>query len=211
MGINYADEFKLKISLQQVLDKYYGMTLEEFSMNSFLKDLTQIMYENKVHISPDHLLLIKSLGIIESEAKMLDPEMDFGLEIKQAAERMIKDEFSPVRIIKKVGSTANDLFKLLQNFPKDLISILTEIRTGNLKIGFEHLNLENLITMIDKSSNRLSVSLIIAALVIGSSVLISSGVQTFLGSSRQLGALGFVTGAILGVWLLIKVFSSGKL
>ncbi len=211
MGINYANESKLKLSLQQLLDKYYGITLAEFSMNSFLKDLTRLLYENKVRIAPDHLLLIKSLGMLESEAKMLDPEMDFGLEIKRAAERMIKDEYSLVRIVKKIGATTYDLFGLLQSFPKDLISILTELRTGSLKIGFEHLNLENLISMIDKSSNRLSVSLIIAALIIGSSVLINSGAQTFLGSAQQLGAIGFVTGALLGVWLLLKTFGSGKL
>lgn len=211
MGVYYANESKLKVSLQQLLDKYYGITLADFSMNSFLKDMTQLLYENKVRISPDHLLLIKTLGILESEAKMLDPGMDFGMEIKHAAERMIKDEYSPARIFKKIGATAHDLFNLLQSFPKDLVSILTELRTGSLRIGFEHLNLENLINMIDKSSNRLAVGLIIAALVIGSSVLINAGAQTFLGSTRQLGAIGFVTGAILGVVLLIKVFGSGKL
>lgn len=211
MGMNYAHELKLKLSLQQLLDKYYEITLAEFNMNSFLKDLTRLLYENRVHISPDHFLLIKSLGMMESEAKMLDSAMDVGREIKRTAERVIKDEYSPVRIIKKIGATAHDLFNLLQNFPKDLISILTELKTGSLRIGFEHLNLENLIAIIDKSSNRLAVSLITAALIIGSSVLINSGAQTFLGSSHYLGTMGFVTGAILGVWLLIKTFGSGKL
>ncbi len=211
MGINYANESRLKLSLQQLLDKYYGITVAEFSMNSFLQDLTRVLYENRVRIAPDHLILIKSLGILESEAKMLDPEMDFGLEIKRAAEQLIKDEYSPLRLIKKIGATTHDLFGLLQNFPKDLISILTELRTGSLKIGFEHLNLENLIIMIDKSSNRLAVSLIIAALLIGSSVLINSGTQTLLGSAQYLGTIGFVTGSVLGVWLLIKIFGSGKL
>ncbi|MFA6217833.1 MAG: AarF/UbiB family protein [Candidatus Omnitrophota bacterium] len=211
MGMNSSNEPKIKLSLQQVLDKYYGITLAEFSVNSFLKDLTRFLYENKVRISPDHLLLIKALGILESEAKMLDPEMDFGLEIRHAAERLIKDEYSPVRIIKKIGATTRDLFGLLQSFPKDLVSILTELRTGSLRIGFEHLNLENLIAVIDKSSNRLAVSLIIAALIIGSSVLINSGAQTFLGSAQYLGTLGFATGGVLGVWLLIKIFGSGRL
>lgn len=211
MGINYAHESKLKLSLQQLLDKYYGITLMEFSMNSFLQDLTRVLYENRVTISPDHLLLIKSLGILESEAKMLDSEMDFGMEISLAAERMIKDEYSFARVIKKIGASAHDLFGLLQSFPKDVVSILTELRTGSLRIGFEHLNLENLIAMIDKSSNRLSVSLIISALVISSSVLINSGAQTFMGSSQYLGTVGFVIGGVLGVLLLIKIFGSGKL
>jgi ubiquinone biosynthesis protein len=211
LGVNSANEWKLKLALQQMLDKYFGIAVEGFSMKLFFNDLTGLLYENKVRLSPDHLLLIKTLGTLESEAKMLDPEMDYGLEIRRAAEQLIRDEYSPVRIVKKIGATTHDLFGLLQNFPKDLISILTELRTGNLRIGFEHLNLENLVNIIDKSSNRLTASLIIAALIIGSSVLINSGAQTFLGSSRALGTMGFVTGAILGIWLLFKTFRSGKL
>jgi ubiquinone biosynthesis protein len=211
MIMDYANEARLKLSLQHLLDDYYGISLKDFNMNNFLKDLTNALYENRVRIPSDNLLLIKSLGMLESEAKMLDPELDFGLEIQRAAQRIIKEEFSPLRIFKKVREAAQDVFSLVQSFPKDLFSILHEIKTGKLKIGFEHLNLEDLISVIDRSSNRLSFSLIIAALLIGSSFLIHSGAQTYLGASSRFGTTGFVIGAILGCWLLIHIIRSGKL
>ena len=207
----YTNETRLKLSLQQLLDKYYGITLEEFNMGGFLRDLTKVLYENKVHIPQDNFLLIKSLSILESEAKMLDPELNYALEIRRVSERIIKDEFSASRVMKKIGTAASDIFGLIQNLPKDLIMIIDTLRKGELKIGFEHLNLEKLISMLDKGSNRLSFSLITAALIIGSSLLINTNTQTFMGPSYHLGTMGFVAAATLGFWLVVSILRSGKL
>ncbi|MDD5729790.1 MAG: AarF/UbiB family protein [Candidatus Omnitrophica bacterium] len=211
-GINYyTNEIRLKFSLQQLLDKYYGITLEELNMNDFLRDLTRLLYENKVRIPPDNFILIKSLGMLESEAKMLDPGLDFGLEIKSISERIIKDEYSVARIMKKIGSVTTDIFGLVQNFPKDLFLILNELKRGELKIGFEHLNLEPLISMLDKVSNRISFSLIIASLIIGSSLLVQTNTVTPLGSTYSLGTVGFMVAAAFGFWLVVSIMRSGKL
>lgn len=207
----YTNETRLKVSVQQLLDKYYGISLEEFNMGNFLKDLTKVLYENKVHIAPDNFLLIKSLGILESEAKMLDPELDYALEIKRVSERILMDEYSASRILRKINSAAADILGLIQNLPKDLILIIDTLKKGELKIGFEHLNLEKLISMLDKASNRLSFSLITAALIIGSSLLMNTGAQTFLGPSHELGTMGYVAAAILGFWLVVSILRSGKL
>ena len=92
-----------------------------------------------------------------------------------------------------------------------IVRIIDTLRKGELKIGFEHLNLEKLISMLDKGSNRLSFSLITAALIIGSSLLINTNTQTFMGPSYHLGTMGFVAAATLGFWLVVSILRSGKL
>ncbi len=210
-ALGHADEKRLKLSLEQLLDKYYGLSLEEFRMNEFLKDLTRLMFENKVRMLSDHFLLIKSLAMLETVDKMLDPESNLTIEVKALTEKIIKEERSVGKITKRVRKMGRDVLGLAQNLPKDVITILNEIKKGNLKIGFEHINLENLISILDKFSNRLSFSLIIAALIIGSSLLIQTNAQTFLGESHQLGVIGFVCAGILGFWLLVNILRSGKL
>ena len=210
-ALGYTNEERLTASLELMLDKYYGISLEEFKMNDFLKDLTRIMYENKVRILPDHFLLIKTLSMLESVGKMLDPEFNLTLQVKSLSDIIIKEEYSVGRVTRRIRRVSRDALSLLQSFPRDMIMILNEIKKGNLKIGFEHLNLENLISILDKLSNRLSFSLIIAALIVGSSILIQTDAKTFLGPSHHLGMLGFVLAGIMWIWLLINILRSGKL
>jgi ubiquinone biosynthesis protein len=71
--------------------------------------------------------------------------------------------------------------------------------------------LERLILEIDKSSNRLSFSLIIAALIIGSSLIIFLNKGPFILGLSIFGLIGFLIAAILGLWLVIAILRSGKL
>jgi ubiquinone biosynthesis protein len=206
-----TNERAFKLSLELLLDKYYGASAVEFRMNDFLKDLTKVLYENKVRILPSHFLFLKTLAVLESVAQLLDPQLNMALEIKKISGKIIKEEYSMARVSRKIQVFGRDLFGFVRNLPKDLITIVNELKKGNLKIGFEHLNLENLISMMDRVSNRLSFSLIIAALIIGSSILIQANAQTFFGSARHLGVLGFLMAIIMGLWLLIHILRSGKL
>jgi ubiquinone biosynthesis protein len=63
---------------------------------------------------------------------------------------------------------------------------------------------------MDRSSNRLTFGIIIAALVIGSSLVISSGITPTLLGFPALGLIGFVVASILGLWLAIMILRSGK-
>ncbi|MBF0485566.1 MAG: AarF/ABC1/UbiB kinase family protein [Candidatus Omnitrophica bacterium] len=210
-AMGYADESLVKRSFQLLLDKYFGMTLEEFNMNDFLNDFNRIVYLNKIRVLPNNFLLFKTLGILESEAKMLDPTLNLMLEIKRMAERVVEDEYSIARIARKIGAFSADVLYLLQNFPRDLISIIDEIKNGRLVIGFEHRNLEGLIGMLDKASNRLSFSMLVAAIIIGSALLVHTSGASFLGSHHQLGIAGFVVAGALGLWLVGSIMRSGKL
>ncbi|MDD4955828.1 MAG: AarF/ABC1/UbiB kinase family protein [Candidatus Omnitrophica bacterium] len=210
-ALGRSDEARLKMQLLQMFDKYYGIELKEFNMGEFLNDTTKLLYENKVVVLPDFFILIKSLTMLESIGKMLDPEFNMTVEIKRLLDIAIKEERSPRKIARKFKRIGVDFFSLAQNFPRDILSILNDIKKGNLKIGFEHTNLENLISILDKLSNRLSFSLIIAALIIGSSVLINANTHTLFGASFHLGIIGFILAGILGLWLLINILRSGKL
>jgi ubiquinone biosynthesis protein len=210
-AVGYTDERKLKLALELVLDRYHGISLEEFKMNDFLKGMARLMYENKVRLLSENFLLIKTLAILESVGKTMDPGLNFTLEVKKLMDAMIKEEYSIKRIGRKIQKVSRDVFNLAQNFPKDLVQIISEIKRGNLKIGFEHLNLEGLISMLDKLSNRLSFSLIISALIISSSLLIQANPQALMGTARHLGVMGFILAVILGLWLLINIMRSGKL
>jgi len=95
--------------------------------------------------------------------------------------------------------------------PGEFGTILAKIKKGELNIKFEHRGLERLTLELDKASNRLSFSMIIAALIIGSSLIVqlNKGPQIF--DLPVFGILGYFVAAILGLWLVVAIIRSGRL
>jgi len=94
--------------------------------------------------------------------------------------------------------------------PGKLISLLDKLVEDNFVIKFKHINLEGLINKIDIVSNRLSISLIISALIIGSSMILQTGMQPIVFGIPLLGFFGYIIAGVMGLWLVIAIFRSGK-
>jgi ubiquinone biosynthesis protein len=97
-------------------------------------------------------------------------------------------------------------------YPRQIHNLLNELRDGEIEVVLGHRGLDELISKVDILANRLVFALLIAALIIGSSLLGifgESGVR-FLGVSI-FGLVGFVIAALLGLLLLIGIVRSGRL
>ncbi|MBU4373096.1 MAG: AarF/ABC1/UbiB kinase family protein, partial [Euryarchaeota archaeon] len=95
-------------------------------------------------------------------------------------------------------------------FPRRVNHILTKAEKGTLRLELGHQGLENFIEELDIMSNRLSFSLIIAALIVGSSLNIQTGMSPRIFGVPLLGIFGFLLAGFLGIGLLISILRSGK-
>src|ERR687893_61134 len=98
------------------------------------------------------------------------------------------------------------------DYPRQLHALLNELKDGEIEVRFRHAGLDELISKVDILANRLVFGLLIAALILGSSMLgifVEGGAQ-FLGLS-VFGLIGFVFAAVLGLLLLFAIIRSGRL
>jgi ubiquinone biosynthesis protein len=98
------------------------------------------------------------------------------------------------------------------DYPRQLHALLNELKDGEVEVRFRHAGLDELISKVDILANRLVFALLIAALILGSSMLgifVEGGIR-FLGVS-VFGLIGFVVAAILGLLLLFAIIRSGRL
>ena len=97
-------------------------------------------------------------------------------------------------------------------YPRQIHALLNELKDGEIEVGFSHRGLDDLISKVDILANRLVFAFLIAALIIGSSLMgifSESSVRIF--GMSILGLIGFVIAAILGLALLIGIIRSGRL
>jgi len=197
--------------LADLLDRYYDAPLHEFNLQGVIDGVTSFFRQSKAHFPQDMAMMTRSLIIIEGVGCGLYPEFNI-LEIMEPyARKLMLRRSDPVRIIKEVGKTVNDTAAMLKTLPSNIRKILEKIRDNEITIQFEHRGLERMSSVLDRSSNRLSFAVVIAALIIGSSIVFQTGVGPKAFGYPLPGLVGLLTAAVLGLWLLVGILRSGQL
>jgi len=95
--------------------------------------------------------------------------------------------------------------------PQDLREFTTKLNKGKIRVGLDVHGLDRLISELDKSTNRISFALIIAAIIVGSSLIMTVDIGVRLFGLPILGLIGYLFAGILGAGLAISILRSGKL
>lgn len=202
-------DFKHDIS--DFLERYYDIPLKRVEISTILPQAINVMTRHKLKIPPQFHTLIKAIATIDGIARQLDPEFNTIAHTRPFVERLVHERHDPKRIFKDMTLYSSELLDILKILPRDFYEIVKKIKRGNLKIEFEHQGLSKFIAEMDKSSNRISFSLVISALIIGSSLIIMANRGPMVYGFPVLGILGFVFAGILGLALAIGVLRSGRL
>ena len=172
-----ADEVdlkQLKRDLCEFIDDYYEIPLQEIHAGQLLGEFVDILTHYRIKFSPDLILLAKALVTMEGIGRQLDPEFNMIAHLRPFMERLLRERLTPANLSREVWRTAQSYGALAKNLPRDLKELINRINHNKFKIDLEHRGLERLIADIDKSSNRLSFSLLIAALIVGSSLIMQT-------------------------------------
>ena len=86
-----------------------------------------------------------------------------------------------------------------------MIQFLKKADRGEITIGFRHENLSSLRNTLDNITNRLTFGIIIAAMIIGSSMIITTGIGPLLFGFPAFGVIGYIISGVLGLWLIYNI------
>jgi ubiquinone biosynthesis protein len=154
---------------------------------------------------------MKALSTVEGVGRMLDPEFDMIARATPFITRVKLERFKPERIADDAYDMGSQLLQFLRQFPNQLLELANLIRQEKLRLQIEHRGLENMLATHDRISNRISFSIIIAALIIGSALIVISETPPMVYGISLIGILLFFAGAIMGIWLLVAILRKGKL
>jgi len=185
--------------------------LKDIKIGKLLQDLLEIAAHHQMGIPPDLFLMMKSLGTIEGVALSLDPEFNMIAQAEPFIKEIKLARLHPDRLVGEFQKFASDLLSFTEQFPKDMLEILRLLRQNNLTFKLEHQGLDHILATHDQISNRISFSIIIAALLIGSALIVISGTPPFFYGISLIGIIGFLAAALMGVWLLVAILRKGRL
>jgi len=201
----------LKRDLTEFIDDYYDIMLQDLKVGKLLIDFVEILTEYQIKFPSNLMLLSRALFVMEGIGRQLDPNFNMVAQLKPFAEQVIKERYSPTSIAKDAARTLQSYQALGKSLPKDIKEFINRINRNKFKIDVEHRGFERLINDLDKSTNRISFSMIIAALIVGSSLIMQVDKGPMLFGFPILGLLGYSVAGFLGLGLAIAILRSGRM
>lgn len=212
MGIvDDSNDYKdIEYEILQLLDRYYGIQFNDISgvLRGLIED--DLLNEYGVVLPRDLMMIIRTLSMVDDVGKALYPEFNTTEIVKPYALKMLLDTAKPKRLFSKTAANMMDIQHLSKKLPESLLNFFNVVEDGHLNIAIDTDEIQRIMAQFSRIVNEIVLAIIIAALLVGSSLImdINSGIQV-LGYSI-LGFIGFTFSAIFGMILIVLIIRGGN-
>ena len=206
-GVNLS---LLETEIETFVDQYHGVPLAQLNLGEMLADVTTILREHHLGLPSDMALLIKAFITLEGMGRGLDPEFHMTTEALPLLKQVVRARYQPKVVANRAWQTLRRTLAVAEQLPHDVSRLLRNARRGKVHVGIELAHLKRVGDQIDRAANRLTMALVIAALIIGSSIVMTvKGGPTLFGLPA-FGFLGFASAFVGGLWLVRAIWRSSK-
>lgn len=206
-GVNLS---LLETEIEAFVDQYHGVPLAQLSLGDMLADVTAILREHRLGLPADLALLIKAFITLEGMGRALDPDFHMTSEALPLLRQVVRARYQPKQVAARTWQTLRRTLAVAEQLPHDVSRLLRNARRGRLQVGIEITHLKRVGDQIDRAANRLTMALVIAALIIGSSIVMTvQGGPTLFGLPA-FGFLGFASAFVGGLWLVRAIWRSSR-
>ena len=194
----------------EILHLYHSVTVGKLDLGQLLMDLNNMLRTHHIKLPSDLALMFKAMVTVEGTARQIYPELDVIAEIEPFIKQLGVERWSPSQIWHRFTRQLRLYLKLQSSLPGAIQRILQKVEQGELNIQFKHENLGGLQKSLDNVSNRLSFSIILGSVIIGSSMIITTGVKPLIFGYPAIGLVGYLISAFLGLIVAFNIFRSRK-
>jgi len=201
----------LEADIADFVEQHLYRPLKDMHIGSLLMQFIQLLIRHNLKIPPVFYLLDKALITVEGNGRRLSPEFDIIEHMKPFVRQLLSERLSIRKLRKDLYTASLDWEAVLRELPYDTRNIIDKIKRGKIRIEFEHKGLEPMLKTHDRISNRVVYGIVLSSLVIGSSLIVLSGVPPKWHEIPVIGIIGFLAAGVLGFWLLISILKHGKM
>jgi ubiquinone biosynthesis protein len=195
----------LEPALFSIITEYGGRFVSELYLAGMLFAMMRAVMKREGRLRSQLVWTTKSIALAEEIGHSLNADFDI-MEIgRPYAWKLLTQKLNPLRQPNELYYWLIDALDIVRELPYDVSVVLRQVRKGRFKVEFEHVGLEPIRRTIDRLAHRIPLTILIAALLLSSSVLVLAQVPPFIGGIPLLALVGYVIAAILGFILVMYI------
>ncbi len=217
-----VDVAGFRSDLIDISEPFYGRSLQTISVKDVYDQVMRLILKYRIRMPRNLLLLLKTFIQTEALGKILGSDASLLEVTRPYARKLIQRGYEAQKVFNKLGRDARTVRRYMESAPRYLHDILRQTARGKGRMELRHSGFDGLDRQIEKGVNRLTVGVVLAASILAGAMVLNSS-QTileitidFFGTQEitltaVLGVTGYVIATILGIWLILSIFRSGKL
>ncbi len=212
MVLNIGQPFReidhplLQSDVRDFVETYYGVELERINVGNMLTDFVSVLAIHGIRFPADMMLLIRALVSLEGVGRDLDPHFNMAEHLAPYVQQLVRERYNPRHMIARLIDESRTMGHVLHDLPVHLGRTLEKLSNDDLRVKIEFHDLDQLTTEVDRSSNRVVIGMVLAALIVASSLIIRTGSDHF-----WISVPVYLLSSFLGLWLIYGIFRSGSL
>ena len=166
--------------------------------------------------------MLKTFIQTEALGKILGSDASILEVTRPYARRLLQQGYDARKLFRNLGYDARTMGNTMRLVPRFVQDLMRQLGRGKPRMEVAHTGFEGFDNKLEKGINRFTVGLVVSASLIAASLILNSSQAVmefeidFFGAhsvsiTSLLGLTGYTFATLLGVWLIISIFRSGKL
>ncbi|UCE84476.1 MAG: AarF/ABC1/UbiB kinase family protein [Deltaproteobacteria bacterium] len=211
-----------RIDLKDVSEAFYGRSLQSISVKDVYDQIIQLALKYRIQLPRNLMLLLKTFVQTEALGKIQGSDVSILEFTRPYAKKLLQRGYDAKKMFRNIGRDTRYVGKYAKVMPKFVHDILRQVARGKQRVEIWHEGFQQFDVKLEKGLNRLTVGIVISASILAAALVLNSAQKVlvlsikFLGLeavplTALLGIAGYVIATVLGVWLIISIYRSGKL
>jgi ubiquinone biosynthesis protein len=199
------DEQEFRRRVGDLVVQHQGASLEQIEVGTIVLEVTRISGECGMGLPTELTMLAKTLLNLDQVGWTLDPNFDPNAAIRRNAAEIMQQ-----RVVKSV--TPANLFSslietkdFLEKLPRRINKILDRAANNEIELKVDAIDEHKLMEGLQKIANRITLGLVLAALIVGAAMLMSVPTDFKIMGYPGLAIIFFLLAAGGGVALVLSI------
>jgi ubiquinone biosynthesis protein len=169
----HADIAQLEVELGQIMAAYRRSQTMGGGLDDLVQKLLTMMREHQLHLPTELTVLLTTLGMVDGVAGQIDPAYRLVDVAKPFAKKLLPEQFGPERVIRASLRSVRAYGRLIDELPVQVTRVLRRAGEGEFRVSVRPTGFEQVMERLQAGFTLLAYALIVSALIIGSSILVS--------------------------------------
>ncbi|MHB8164430.1 MAG: ABC1 kinase family protein [Methanoregula sp.] len=182
-----------------------GDEVSQLNFRLVVTELTEAMRRYRLKVPLNLMLLLKVFIMVLDIGVRLDPKFNLGKEVTPYLTKLADTNTLSAGYIKRASTSLLDGVDALLDMPRNLNLMLRRLSTGTFKLEIVDTDIQKLQMALDKASDKLMIGMVVASLVVGSSLVLQSSSFVLPKEVSWIAILGYTAAVLVGFYAIYHV------
>jgi predicted unusual protein kinase regulating ubiquinone biosynthesis (AarF/ABC1/UbiB family) len=206
--VGEVDEAAFRREMAVLVSRLQDSQVKDIELGRFVLEITRCAVRNGIRLPPEFALIGKALLNLDEIARTLAPAFDPNEAMRRHAGSIVQQRLRRDMTLAGLFQGAIETQNLMHSLPGRLNQILGRIADNELRVNVDAIDEATLMSGMQKVANRITVGLVLAALIVGAAMLMDVETSFRLFGYPGFAMLLFIAAAGGGLWLVITILAS---